>query len=1113
MKQIRAHFIILALIIGILAGYVLPGVVAAQTCEEWVGKVVSVQGEVYARRAGETQWLPVKMNDMFCPGDMIRTQGRSRAAIVLRNEAILRLDQKTTISFSGLEKEQTSILDLATGAVHFFSRFPRGLKVITPFVNAAVEGTEFFIRVEGDRTLLSIFEGQVAATNKLARLILSRGESAVAQAGQAPVPLVVVNPRDAVKWALYYPPVLEYRPADFGSDTGWQAKVRRSIEFYWNGDLTSAFSSIEGLPEDIQDPRFYTYRAGLLLTVGCVDEAGVDIKRALNLDPSNSQAFALQSIIAVVQNQRDQALDLASKAVELAPESPAARVALSYALQAGFDLQGALSSLREAVELGPENALAWSRLSELWLSFGDLDRALEAAKKAVVLNPNIARTQTVLGFSYLTQIKIRDAKNAFERAIELDQTAPLPRLGLGLAKIRDGNLKAGREEIEIAASLDPDNSLIRSYLGKAYYDEKRDRLAKNQFAMAKELDPKDPTAWFYDAIRKQSVNRPVEALEDLQKSIELNDNRAVYRSRLMLDEDLAARSASLARIYNDLGFQQLALVEGWNSVNTDPANYSAHRFLADSYAALPRHEIARVSELLQSQLLQPINITPVQPQLAESNLFILEGAGPADPSFNEFNPLFERNRLALQASGVAGGKDTLGDEITQSGLWGRYSYSIGQFHYETDGFRENNDQNQDIYNAFGQVALSYKTSVQAEYQYKDVERGDLPLRFDPDEFLPTLRKPERLRSARLGFHHAFAPRSHLIGFLRYGEIESAFKLPSIIDVSSDDEGYDGEIQHLLRSGRFNITSGAGYYDGNCKWKFTSTGYQDVSESDIRHTNAYVYAQINYPKNLTWTLGGSADFFKGVYSNSDQFNPKAGLTWNIFPGTTLRAAGFRTLRRTLLSSQTIEPTQVAGFNQFFNDFEGTDAWRYGVGIDHRISTTVNAGAEVSRRDMEVPFEDYTAGGRTKEVDWKEDLARIYLYWTPQRWLVFSAEYQFERFKRDMDYTGEDNLHKIKTHRFPLAVSLFSSLGFSSQIKATYIDQEGEFGNRSSGVTSGDDRFWIVDAFIRYRLPKRWGFITLEACNLFDEDFQFQDTDPAHPVIYPERLILTRLTLAF
>ena len=82
----------------------------------------------------------------------------------------------------------------------------------------------------------------------------------------------------------------------------------------------------------------------------------------------------------------------------------------------------------------------------------------------------------------------------------------------------------------------------------------------------------------------------------------------------------------LAPVYKDLGFQQLALVEGWKSLNTDPRNYSAHRFWP-TYAVLPRHEIARVSELLQSQLLQPINITPVPLQLAESDLIIPGGVG------------------------------------------------------------------------------------------------------------------------------------------------------------------------------------------------------------------------------------------------------------------------------------------------------------------------------------------------------------------------------------------------------------------------------------------------------------------------------------------------------
>ncbi len=258
------------------------------------------------------------------------------------------------------------------------------------------------------------------------------------------------------------------------------------------------------------------------------------------------------------------------------------------------------------------------------MSFADLDEALEAAKKAVALDPNLSRTRTVLGFAYLTQVNTTEAKAAFEKAIEFDQADYLPRLGLGLAKIREGDLQEGRREIEIAASLDPNNSIVRSYLGKAYFEEKRGPRDEREYAIAKELDPKDPTPWFYDAIAKQTTNRPVEALHDIQKAIELNDNRAVYRSSLQLDSDLAARSASLGRIYSDLGFQQLALVEGWKSVNTDPTNFSAHRFLADSYSVLPRHEIARVSELLQSQLLQPLNMTPIQPRLAESDLLLIE---------------------------------------------------------------------------------------------------------------------------------------------------------------------------------------------------------------------------------------------------------------------------------------------------------------------------------------------------------------------------------------------------------------------------------------------------------------------------------------------------------
>jgi len=108
------------------------------------------------------------------------------------------------------------------------------------------------------------------------------------------------------------------------------------------------------------------------------------------------------------------------------------------------------------------------------------------------------------------------------------------------------------------------------------------------------------------------------------------------------------------------------------------------------------------------------------------------------------------------------------------------------------------------------------------------------------------------------------------------------------------------------------------------------------------------------------------------------NPKLGMVWTPFPATTVRAAFFRALERRISTEQTIEPTQVAGFNQFLNVSEGTDTWTYGIGIDQKISDKVYAGLEYSRRKQEVPVGDL-------EFDWKERFGRAYLNYLPHKWL--------------------------------------------------------------------------------------------------------------------------------
>ncbi len=542
---------------------------------DWLCKAVSVQGTVEVKKPGALDWAPVHMDDLFFAGDTIRTLERSRAALLLRNDSIARIDERTTVSLVGLEEERTSVLDLIRGGGFFFNRAPSNLKVLTPFVNAGVEGTEFFLGVDDRQTVLSVLEGRVAAVNDSGTLRVQAGHSAVAHSGRAPVFTTTVRPKDAVQWTLFFPPVSDYRLERIsGAGEASRQAVRDSVELYRRGDLAGSFARLEQVSPTPGDPGFYTYRASLLLNVGRVDEARSDLDRALDFDPADGDAHALQSVIAVTRNDRENGLRLARRAVELDPTSSSALIALSYAQQARFDLESARKSLQKAVHVQPADALAWARLAEIELSHGRLGKAQDAARRSVSLDPELAHAQMVLGFAYLTQIRIHDSREAFHKAIRLAPADPMPRLGLGLALIRGGDLEDGRREIEIAAILDPKRSLIRSYLGKAFFEEKRDRQASEQLSSAKELDPLDPTPWLYDAVRKQTVNLPNEAFQDLERSMELNDNRAVFRSRLLLDQDLAARSVNLARIYDELGFSQKALTEGFKSLSSNPADFS-----------------------------------------------------------------------------------------------------------------------------------------------------------------------------------------------------------------------------------------------------------------------------------------------------------------------------------------------------------------------------------------------------------------------------------------------------------------------------------------------------------------------------------------------------------
>ncbi len=1063
---------------------------------QMAGEMVSVLGKVEVLREG--RWQALNTGGALKAGEVVQTGEGSRIAIQFANGPQLKLNANSRLELKeieGLAPASTSaaqiILRLITGEMRVKGN-GNPLEVQTLPATAIIRGTEYNLAiVPPDSARLAVLAGLVEFANPQGSVLVAANEQATVKLGEAPRKTVLLNPLDAVQWSLYYPDL----------DAGRAERERAARA-------------------DPRSPRHWTEAARGHLLRGQVPDAHRALDRALMLDPNDARAYSLRAVIELVQNRKADARADAERAVAADPAAPEAHLALSWVQQAEFDLDGALTSARRAVELAPDDPHALIQESRLLFGLGRVKEAFKVAEKARQRAPQDAVVNATWGFLQLARNRNSEAIAAFEYAIAQDSTRGEPHLGLGIALFQRNRTDAAVEEMRKATLLEPSVSLYNSYLGKAYYEVKQDRQAEKYLALAKQLDPLDPTPHFYDAIRRQSVNRPVEAVRDLQKSIELNDNRAVYRSRLLLDEDLAARDATLGRIYNEVGFEQLGLREGWKSLASDPANYSAHRLLADSYLALPRHEIARVSELLQSQLLQPISITPVQPRLAESLLPVLAGAGSATPSLNEFNSLFTRDRLTLLSSGIVGSNNTFGDEVVLSGIKDSFSYSVGQFHYQSDGFRENNDLRQDVYNFFVQSSISPMLNLQAEIRRREVEHGDLKFKFDLNKsFDSDYRRNLITDTIRLGAHYIIDPHSDaIISIIRQNEVEDQVLFSdanSKADSKAKTQGYLIEGQLLFHRPFLNAVTGGSYYnaDNNVKLSLLEFG-ESISESESGETsqsNGYLYLYLRYPTGLLWTFGISVDALDDEpLGRFNQVNPKFGLIWNLTPDTMLRFASFRTFKRPLLTDQTIEPTQVAGFNQFFDDSAAADSWRYGIALDHRFSSNLYAGGEISKREIDVPVE-----GAAPE-DWKEQIFLTYVNWKPYPELVASVGYELEYFENSDNYDPPDTT----THLATLALRYFNPSGFFSYFGATYIDQSVTLDDNKLTENKRHDCFFLFDVSGGYRLPKRYGVVQIGVKNIFDENFQYQglgirtgQQELQQPPFFPERTVYAQLNLNF
>ncbi|MEW6219539.1 MAG: TonB-dependent receptor [Thermodesulfobacteriota bacterium] len=944
-------------------------------------QILSVEGEVEWAPAGTEDWQPAAAGQLLRPGDQLRTGARARAMLRCSQQGMLRVRGNSRLRIAPPAPDSgRPVLDLLKGMFHFFNRGRMiELDLRHRLASAATRGTEFVVRVESERVEIAVIDGQVSLHNALGEVTLGSGELGAAVAGQLPWrAATAIETRGLVQWCLYYPAVLAVD--DLWPPGSEPAALAASLAAFRRGDFLAALRLVP--PPGRETTRSERlYRAGLWLVVGEVDAAAA-LLETVPADDALGRALAL--LIASIQGEEQELLPAPSWASEW--------LAQSYAHQARAELDQALAAARAAVALAPASGLAWTRLAELFFSFGQIAEAKDALTRAVHLAPQHPEAMTMEGFLHSADNEIDLAIAAFERAIAADGGLGRAWLGRGLCRIRQGEAAAGREDLLVAAALEPHRALFRSYLGKALSDDHQFAQAQQELDLARRLDPEDPTPWLYSALNRHQANEVNEAIADLERSKALNRNRALYRSRLLLDQDRAVRGANLARIYQDAGLPEVAFRAAVAAVADDYANFSSHLFLANSYEQLRdprlvnlRYETAAHSEYLLANLLAPV------------------GAGTLARSVSqeEYSPLFEQDRPTLALSTLASDHGSRQWTAAIAGTSRSTGYAVEHLAVAENGFRPNNDLTERRLRLTLKEQLRPADTMLLLAELAAVEGGDLRQLADPSQGVATFRFREQEEPfLAAGYRHDGGPErqdlvlvSLLRHRLRFGTADPSSPgfyvlrdvSPPFVDANLwlsqasevDLEVISGEWQHIATPGHGRQAlilglRGQGLEMACAARQESPTSYVPWLPSPVldqqgdargEWLSLYGYHHWRLASPVTLQLGLAYEHLRSPlnYLNppltldgdrQEMLAPKLGLIWSPGAATTLRAGYARALTgASLEQSLRLEPVQVAGFTQAFRSllpealYGSIPGTRYSVtggAVEHQLPTRTYLG---------------------------------------------------------------------------------------------------------------------------------------------------------------------------
>ncbi len=886
-------------------------------------------------------------------GNLIETDAYGRLSLLLPDHALLKVSSDTRFVYEETQEDKRNWF-LDKGKVWLRGLFrKRRFNVRTPTAVIGVRGTEWYMTVAPDgTTTVGVVDGKVKVENPFGSLFLDSREMALIERGRAPVKSAYLTPEDAVNWTLKYRGLWD-RPDLDRADKAFRSDIRKALTAYHVNNLAAAFEVLDRTRQVHGTSASWLALAGFLELVSGNDR---DARRLFNEAAEADTGWALPlanlALMDLVENRRERARNETEKALTIQPDSTVAMITGAYVLKAELKLDRAYQQALGAVEQSPEFDQAVLVAATIALEMEDL-KGCRKLLEQLSDEPSVAADRaTLFGFLSLREGNAGAAEAYFSQAVSLDSEQPDGWLGLGIARFRLNRIDAGLAAMTKAALIAPQVSAYQSYLAKAFFEADLVDEAKASLARAKRLDPKDPTPYLYESLWYNEIHRPGEAIRNLDKARKLNDNRAVFRSRYLLDQDQSILMSNVSQIYGRLGFDQTSIQRAAEALRVNPENESAHRRLYFALLFDPAfYQQAALTELLLTQFFVPPtrngvvfdedSLTPYQAMFERSGVdAVLSGSyfQSADQDTETRNPAGAASvAVQLDTPFAFHSQINLGRNEVDTKIDTRETAN-GQTTHTFQG----SDQEADILSllTFAKWQITPRVGIFADGRFRSADT-DL-----------SSEMRSRMSSVGVQFGRTDTLSSGSTD-LKVGDIDAGLnarifdRTRGLLHVSYNNNLSKGDTEQKIQSDYYSSDQTLSFDQDASDWIIQGAIWQDWADHFFQIGFRYYakdaatlsvtegdsfYTELYQPEDFAFTSGfffhqhrffDTFDVIWGLTLDRSEYespynykasrttvNPVAGLTWGFLPDWRFRAAYIQNLVGD--RSERLQPSMIAGF---------------------------------------------------------------------------------------------------------------------------------------------------------------------------------------------------------